>query len=63
MDTCLPFGLRSAPKICKRSLDLAIHTCEVLGFPVMSEKVVGPSTVLEFLGFVIDTAAMEIRLP
>ena len=103
VDTCLPFGLRSAPKIfnaaadalewiianegeffvefvihylddflfgggpnadtCRRSLDLALHTCEVLGFPVMSEKVVGPSTVLEFLGFVIDTAAMEIRLP
>ena len=105
MDTCLPFGLRSAPKIfnaaadalewiianegeffvefiihylddflfggrpnadtCRRTLDLALalHTCEVLGSPVMSEKVVGPSTVLEFLGFVIGTAAMEIRLP
>ena len=91
VDTCLPFGLRSSPKIfdavadalewiianegeffvefvihylddflfggrpnadtSRRSLDLALHTCEVLGFPVMSEKVV------------IDTAAMEIRLP
>ena len=103
IDACLPFGLRSAPKIfnatadalewiianesrdfeefvlhylddflfggspgsdtCRRSLDLALHICEQLGFPVMSEKVFGPSTQMEFLGFVLDTAAMEIRLP
>ena len=103
VDACLPFGLRSAPKIfnatadalewiianesrdfgefvlhylddflfggspgsdtCRRSLDLALHICERLGFPVMSEKVFGPSTQMEVLGFVLDTAAMEIRLP
>ena len=103
VDACLPFGLRSSPKIfsatadalewvianesrdfgefvlhylddfffggspgsdtCRRSLDLALHICERLGFLVMSEKVFGPSTQMEFLGFVLDTAAMEIRLP
>jgi hypothetical protein len=46
-----------------RSLELALQTCDQLGFPVMSEKVFGPSTMLEFLVFVIDTMAMEIRLP
>ena len=103
IDTCLPFGLCSAPKISnatadalewiianedeslvefvihylddflfggipnsdtyKRSLDLALHLCDRLGFLVMTENVFGPSTLLEFLGFVIDTTAMEMRLP
>ena len=30
------------------------------GFPLMSEKVFGPSTSLEFLGFLVDTIAIEI---
>ena len=29
----------------------------------MQEKVLGPATVIDFLGFVIDTVSMEIRLP
>jgi hypothetical protein len=102
INTCLPFGLRSAPKIfnatadalewlianegetfvefvfnylddflfggspnsdsCGRNLELALRICCLLSFPVMAEKVSGPSTILEF-GFVIDTNAMEIRLP
>ena len=48
---------------CKRSLDLALHMYSLLGFPVMTEKVFGLSTSLEFLGFLVDTIAMEIRLP
>ena len=103
VDTCLPFGLRSAPKLfnaiadalewvivnqggslvefivhylddflfgghpnsdsCCRVLDLALCLCQVMGFPAMREKIVGPATVIDFLGFVIDTTAMEIRLP
>ena len=103
MYTCLPFGLRSAPKlfnavadalewmivneggaqvefvihylddflfggrpgseVCGRVLDLALHLCQVVGFPVMQEKVLGPATVIDFLGFIIDTVSMEIRLP
>ena len=103
MDTCLRFGLWSAPKLfnaiadtlewvivnqggslvefivhylddflfggrpnsdsCGRVLDLALCLCQVMGFPVMREKVVGPAMVIDFLGFVIDTTTMEIRLP
>ena len=48
---------------CGKTLDLALQLCHEVWFPVMSEKVVSPSTVIDFLGFVIDTLAMEIRLP
>ena len=103
VDTCLPFGLRSAPKLfnavadalewvmvneggaqvefvihylddflfggrpgseaCSRALDHGLRLCRTVGFPVMQEKVLGPATVLDFLGFIIDTVSMEIRLP
>ena len=57
------FGTRPESDFCGKTLDLALHLCHEVGFPVMSEKVVGPSTVIDFLGFIIDTLAMEIRLP
>ena len=100
MDTVLPFGLRSAPKIftaladgliwimgrngieralhylddylffgkpesqqCAKALNLALSICERLGVPVSSKKVEGPATVLPFLGILLDSNAMEIRLP
>ena len=40
---------------CQESLSLALQLCQELGLPVMQEKVVGPSTVLDFLGIVIDS--------
>ena len=103
VDACLPFGLRSAPKIfnatadalewiiahqgasfvkfvihylddfllggnpltemCQKSLNLALQLCQEMGFPVMQEKVFGPTTILDFLGILIDTNSMELRLP
>ena len=100
IDTCLPFGLRSAPKLFntladllawiaeQRGVSLSLHylddfltigpasstlcqenlstfqeVCRELGIPLAVEKVEGPSTSLTFLGIVLDTAHMEIRLP
>lgn len=44
-----------------RSKLLAIFNC--LGLPVAKEKLEGHTTVLDFLGFTLDTASMEVRLP
>ena len=104
IDACLPFRLRSAPKIifnaradalewiiadqgvsfvefiihylddfllegsphtevCQKSLDLSLQLCQDVGFPVLQEKVFGPTTVLDFLGILVNTDSMELRLP
>ncbi|KAL5477819.1 hypothetical protein EMCRGX_G024667 [Ephydatia muelleri] len=100
IDTALPFGLRSAPKIftavadalewimkkqgihtvehylddfillgppgmnrCQRNLDRALTICASLGVPLATEKLVGPTTRLTFLGIEIDSLALELRLP
>ena len=100
IDTCLPFGLRSAPKLfniladllewilkhlgvtfvlhylddfltmgspdtseCHHNLQLLIEVCQMLGIPLAIAKVEGPTTVLEFLGILLDTTRMEARLP
>lgn len=100
IDTALPFGLRSAPKIfsaisdtlewilfrqgmssclhylddfltmgapnseeCERNLKLMLRVCELLGLPVATHKVEGPTTGLDFLGIEFDTVHMIMRLP
>ena len=100
IDTCLPFGLRSAPKLfniladflawilqhqevspifhylddyliisppasntCLQHLNHFKQACHTLGVPLALEKVEGPSTVLSFLGILLDTHLMEARLP
>ena len=100
VDTVLPFGLRSAPKIfsaisdtlewiiktagiehcihylddfltfgkpeseeCTRRLEAIIAICRLLGLPLALEKVEGPVTCITFLGILLDSLRMEMRLP
>lgn len=100
IDTALPFGLRSAPKIfsavsdtlewialhegvsmllhylddfltmgreltseCWDNLQRPVHLCQRLGLPLKWQKLEGPATVLGFLGILLDTQRMEMRLP
>ena len=41
---------------------MTLETCKTVGFDVNPEKVVDATPVLEFLGFIIDTNKMEIRI-
>ena len=100
LDTVLPFGLRSAPKIfsaladalewillqagvtmvlhylddfltmgqkgsdqCAHNLDIMKKVCVLLGFPLKVEKIDGPTAVIIFLGILLDTQNLELRLP
>ncbi|MDY6841666.1 MAG: reverse transcriptase domain-containing protein [Pseudomonadota bacterium] len=47
----------------QRILASILKTFEELGVPVAPEKVEGPSTSIKFLGLIVDTIAMEVRLP
>ena len=47
---------------CEVALQVALSVCTELGVPIASDKVVGPHTELEFLGIVLDSHKMEIRL-
>lgn len=62
LDDFLFFGTASSGD-CGRSLQSALSTCNELGTPVVPHKVKGPVTVLDFLGILLDTEMMELRLP
>lgn len=51
-----------ASDMCQRNLDIMLDTCKYVNFSVNPAKVVGPSTTLEFLGIVIDTINLELRI-
>lgn len=99
VDSALPFGLRSAPKLfnlvadclqwifqqhdiqvihylddylifgqkgtsaCQDSLQSALQLCKELGVAISEKKLEGPTTCLTFLGILVDSNKMELRLP
>ena len=44
-------------------LATALRVFEILGIPVAAHKTEGPTSVLVFLGILIDTQAFELHLP
>ncbi len=62
LDDFLTIG---SPGSGERANNLALieTICRSLGIPLKSEKIAGPAMVLEFLGILLDTEAMELRLP
>ena len=47
---------------CASNLQQMLITCADLGFLVQPTKVQGPTTELEFLGIVVDSVKMELRI-
>ena len=62
LDDFLLVGPPDSPA-CQRDLEIFTQVCKELGVPLATEKVEGLSTSLTFLGILIDTHNMEIRLP
>ena len=48
---------------CGTNLRKLCELCAELGVPVATEKTVGPTTSLTFLGIEVDTNQLEIHLP
>ena len=47
---------------CAPTLEIMIRMCDMIGFIVNYDTVLGPSTVLEFIGIVLGTVNMETRV-
>ena len=48
---------------CQTSLSSMLLTFRTLGIPIAEHKTEGPSLIIEFLGIIIDSQKMEVRLP
>ena len=48
---------------CRSNLDRMLSVCRQLGVPVAQEKCAGPTAVMVFLGFELDSNRMVVRLP
>ena len=48
---------------CALLMDAFKHICQELGVPLADNKTVGPTTLLTFLGLLIDTVNMIVKIP
>ena len=48
---------------CSQHLSTLTALCEQLGIPLAQDKQEGPTTLLEYLGILLDSSALEARLP
>ena len=62
LDDFLIMGKPSSAE-CEIALQKMLHICKQLGFPIAERKTEGPTTVIIFLGILLDTVKMELRLP
>ena len=62
LDDFLTMG-RELTSECWNNLKKLIQLCQRLGLPLIWQKLEGPATILMFLGILLDTQKMEMRLP
>ena len=62
LDSFLTMG-PSSSTTCQENLNIINEVCSYLGVPLALEKLEGPTQSLTFLGIVLDTSRMEMRLP
>ena len=62
LDDFLTMG-KAGSQECNHSLETLVRLCGNLGLPLKWQKLEGPSTELTFLGILLDTKRMQLRLP
>ena len=48
---------------CQTNLEIILGICDLLGIPLAVDKIEGPTTLMTFLGFQLDTLEMTVSLP
>ena len=61
LDDYCTFG-KSNTNECANNLNIMLRTCTDTGFEVNYNKVTKPDTVMEYLGIIIDTHKLELRI-
>ena len=62
LDDFITVGPPDSP-VCGSNMQKLCDTCAELGVSVATEKTVGPTTCLTFLGIKVDTDLLELHLP
>eukprot|EP00794_Sanderia_malayensis_P013029 gene13029-biopygen10387 len=62
LDDFIIFGKGDSPD-CAHMLHHCATICEKVGVPLAEGKTEGPSTEITFLGFILNTESLELRLP
>ena len=62
IDDFLTIG-RAGTNLCQANVVIMNNVCDEAGLPLAPEKNEGPVMAIEFLGLLLDTWALEIRLP
>ena len=48
---------------CQTNLEIILGICDILGIPLAIDKIEGPTTLMTFQGFQLDTMEMTVSLP
>ena len=62
LDDFLTMGAANSEE-CENNLKILVSLCQELGLPLKWQKLEGPAVELVFLGILLDTRRMELRLP
>ena len=57
------FMARAAKDKCASDMAIMVSVCDELGVPIASDKTVGPTNTITYLGIEIESNKMSIRLP
>jgi hypothetical protein len=55
--------LDQSEQACASQLQIFLDMCNDIGIPMAMDKTFSPDTTMTFVGYEIDTIAMEVRLP
>jgi len=62
LDDFILYG-KPQTSLCQDLLNRFTVLCQHLGIPLATDKTEGPTTVIKFLGLLIDTVRMQVRVP